>query len=152
MLKWKVLAALVVLEAIASVATWPPRAEGRKALLSGADADGRVHAILERSCRDCHASVASYPWYAYLAPGSWWLRRNVTWGREYMDLSRWAEYSMIRRQRILSGMANQVSTGGMPPEDYLWMHPYAKLSEEEQKFLFEWTQRERQRLILESVR
>ena len=140
--------AVVIVELAWSVTTWPPRAEGRKPLLEGAEADGRVRAILERSCRDCHAAVADYPWYAYVAPTSLLVRKNVTRGREYLDLSRWPDFSSIRRQRMLSGMANQVSSGTMPPDDYLWVHPYAKLSEEEQGLLFDWTQRERLRLIL----
>ena len=109
-----------------------------------------MRAILERSCRDCHASVGAYPWYAWAAPGSLLVRHNVTKGREYLDLSRWAQASSIRRQRMLSGIANQVSAGGMPPEDYLWLHPYAKLSPDEQKLLFDWTQQEKLRLILEA--
>ncbi len=116
-------------------------------MLEGAEFNGQVRAILERSCRDCHASVAGYPWYAYVAPGSLVVRKNVARGREFMDLSRWPEYSSIRRQRILSGMANQVAMGAMPPEDYLRLHPYAKLSETERELLFDWTQSERLRLI-----
>lgn len=141
------IAAILAVQLIVSLASLPPTPEGHKPLLEGADADERILAILDRACRDCHGSVASYPWYAYVAPGTFLIRNNVKVGREYADFSRWPEYTSVRRQRILSGMANQVASGGMPPEDYLLLHSDAKLTDQERKLLFEWTQSERLRLI-----
>lgn len=143
-------AVLAAAEAAVSVATWPPRAdavEAAKPLLAGAEVDGKVRAIFERSCRDCHGAVAGYPWYAYVAPGSMLVRENVTKGRQYLDLTRWPDLPVIRRQRMLSGIASQMTAGSMPPDDYLQLHPYAKLSEAERTLVFDWSQAERLRMF-----
>jgi len=143
---------LAVAEAVASIATFPrPSSAPAGPMLEGARVDPRVMAVLDRSCRDCHSDVTHYPWYSYLAPVSFLITRDVERGREFLNMSRWHEYSRIRRQRALSGIANQVSTGGMPLDIYVWLHPSARLSEAEQKLLFDWTQTERTRLILESA-
>lgn len=145
-------AILLAAMVIASVATWPPAAPDPQAtpMLRGARVEDRILAILDRSCRDCHSAAVRYPWYAYVAPVTLLIERDVQLGRQYLDLSRWHEYSTIRRQRALSGIANQVQTGGMPLDIYVKLHPEARLSEEEETLLFEWTQAERRRLILEA--
>ena len=52
--------------------------------------------------------------------------------------------------RSLSEIANQVKDREMPLSMYTLLHPRAKLSQEEIAAIFEWTQRERARLIAES--
>jgi hypothetical protein len=145
---------LFLIEVVVSIATMPPASQqpaaSARPMLEGAQVDPHVMAILDRSCRDCHSDVTHYPWYSYIAPVSALITRDVERGREYLNMSRWNEYSRIRKQRALSGIANQISTGGMPLDFYLWLHPEAQLSAADQKLLFDWTQNERRRLILES--
>ena len=144
---------LLLLVSIASVAT-APRQSGpsHKTLLEGAQVDPKVRAILERSCSDCHSDATRYPWYSYIAPISWWIQRDVSQGRLHLDLSNWDDYSLIRKQRSLSEIANQVKDREMPLREYLWVHPAAKLSPSDVDAIFLWTQVERARLIAESRR
>lgn len=148
--------ALLFAEALASYATLPPRPaadlQSHPLLLRGAQVDPTVVAILDRSCRDCHSEATRYPWYSYLAPVSTLIQRDVSRGREQLNLSRWNEYSVIRRQRALTGIANQVKNGLMPLDIYLRLHPEARLSAAEEDLVFEWTQAERLRLILQNRR
>lgn len=58
---------------------------------------------------------------------------------------------MIRRQRALSEIANQVKDGEMPLASYLLMHRSARLSEVDGQAIFQWTQVERARLIMENI-
>ena len=121
-------------------------------LLAGAQIDPVVLAVIERSCRDCHSEATRYPWYSYIAPISLWIEHDVTEGRLHLNLSRWSEYPTVRKERSLSEIANQVNDRDMPLRQYTWIHRDARLSDAEVKAIFQWTQAERTRLIVESQR
>jgi hypothetical protein len=144
-----VASAFIAVVILASVMTRPrptANASGER-LLEGAEVDAAVLAILDRSCRDCHSDTTKYPWYSYVAPVSVLINDDVKRGREHLNLSEWQAYSIIRRQRALSEIANQVKDRGMPLSMYLLLHPSAKLSDADIETVFNWTQRERLRLI-----
>ena len=119
-------------------------------LLAGADAPGEIRSIIDRSCRDCHSEATKYPWYSYIAPVSLVVHDDIRRGREHLNFSRWSEYSLLRRERCLSEIANQVQDGGMPIAIYTFLHRGAKLSQADVDALFAWTQAERARLISEN--
>ncbi len=108
-------------------------------------------ALIDKSCRDCHSNATRYPWYSYVAPVSVLVQQDVDKGRERLNLSKWHEYSLVRQQRALSVIANQVQDGEMPLAVYTWLHRDAILSDADRKLIFEWTQSERTRLIAGSV-
>jgi hypothetical protein len=118
-------------------------------LLSGAKIDSSVLSIIQRSCQDCHSEATHYPWYSFVAPVSWLIESDVSGGREHLNLSRWSDYPLARRERSLSEIANQVKEREMPLPQYTWIHRNAKLSEADRNALFQWTQGERARLIAE---
>jgi hypothetical protein len=74
---------------------------------------------------------------------------DVVRGREQLNLSQWGEYSRIRQQRALTGIANQVRDRMMPLPEYLALHPSARLSDRDIEAVFQWAQNERLRLILQ---
>ena len=146
-----VLASVAGLLLFASLMSLPHQSTRAGApLLEGAHISPRVRAIIERSCRDCHSESTDYPWYSYVAPVSWLINKDVKRGREHLNFSTWNEYSVIRRERCLSEIANQVQDGGMPLPSYTLIHRHAKLSEADVKAIFEWTQQERLRLITDA--
>ena len=148
----RVLLVVIALVGIASIMTAPrPSENAGAALLEGARVPAAVRALIERSCRDCHSEATRFPWYSYVAPISWMVESDVKQGREHLNLSRWNQYSLIRRERCLSEIANQVEDGGMPLAAYTWIHPSAVLSPADIDAIFTWTQQERSRLISESV-
>jgi Haem-binding domain len=116
-------------------------------LLAGNEVPPEVRAILDRSCRDCHSELTRYPWYSYVAPVSLLIRRDVTAGRARLNLSRWGDYTPIRRMRFLSEIANQVKDREMPLPAYTLIHRNARLSDSEVQTVFRWTQTERLRLL-----
>ncbi len=139
--------------ALASVLTLPSKSgKAGQPILSGAQVDPQVLSILERACQDCHSEKTHYPWYSYVAPVSWLIENDVSGGRTRMNLSDWQQYSLQRRERFLSEIANQVKDRDMPLTQYTWIHRNAKLSDDDVKTVFEWTQKERARLIAESSR
>jgi hypothetical protein len=143
---------LVGMVAVASVvSSIRPSVDVQAPLLAGAQIPAEVQATIDRACRDCHSDATRYPWYSYIAPVSFLINRDVRAGREHLNFSKWSEYSITRRERCLSEIANQVQDGGMPMAIYVAMHPHARLSREDVRAVFEWTQTERARLITESI-
>lgn len=145
-------AALVVMGivAVASVSSSiRPAVKPGAPLLADAQIPPGVRSAIERACLDCHSEATRYPWYAYIAPVSWLIDSDVKSGREHLNLSKWSEYPIARRERCLSEIANQVQDGGMPLPIYVLMHPSARLSKADTRAIFEWTQVERLRLITE---
>jgi hypothetical protein len=140
--------------ALAGTSFWtrPKPATGvAKPILSGANIPPKVLTLIDNACRDCHSDATRYPWYSYVAPMSILVQQDVDVGRERLNLSKWDEYSSVRRQRSLSMMANQVQDGEMPLKTYTWLHRDAALSPADRELIFEWTQSERARLIAESA-
>lgn len=136
---------------MASVLTRPRVSEqAGTPLLVGAHVPAAVRAVIDRSCRDCHSEATRFPWYSYVAPITWLVVNDVNQGREHLNLSRWEQYSLVRRERCLSEIANQVQDGGMPLRSYTWIHRDAVLSPADIDAIFTWTQEERARLIAES--
>jgi len=147
------IASLILLGGLAatSFVTSPTKsAPGGGPLLEGAKVDEKVLAILQRSCRDCHSDVTYYPWYSYVAPFSLLIRSDVSGGRLHLNLSRWNEISLQRKERSLSEIANQVRDRDMPLWQYTLIHRAARLSDAEVDIVFRWTQTERARLISEN--
>ena len=86
-----------------------------------------------------------------MPPVSWLIASDVSRGRMHLNFSKWSEYSIIRRERALSEIANQVKDGEMPLFSYLLIHRDARLSEVDTEAIFQWTQAERTRLIQENI-
>jgi Haem-binding domain len=148
----KLLASVVVAFGVVCVLAWPQIPDDAGApLLSGAQISPSVRTLLDRSCRDCHSDATRYLWYAYVPPVSLLIASDVSRGRSHLNFSKWSEYPLLRRERALSEIANQVKDGGMPLTQYLWVHRDARLSPADREAIFQWTQQERLRLIMESA-
>ncbi len=147
-MSFKLLLVLLTLIGVVSILNHPrPLDSPRNGLFDGAQITSGVLAVVDRACRDCHSDRTRYPWYSYIAPISWLVERDVAEGRQHLNLSRWGEYSVLRKERCLSEIANQVEDGGMPLRPYTFVHRSARLSPADVDILFEWTQAERARLI-----
>jgi cytochrome c551/c552 len=90
-----------------------------------------TRALVERACFDCHSNETVWPWYSNIAPVSWLVSGDVTEGRSRMNFSDWGR----GRQPSVSEMVGEIEEGGMPPFQYLLMHPDAKLSAAEKQAL-----------------
>jgi hypothetical protein len=147
-LAWLVIGALVVSSLLSDIR---PPGKAEASLLAGAHVPPEVRFTIDRACRDCHSEATRYPWYSYIAPVSLLINHDVKEGRRRLNFSKWSEYSVIRRERFLSEIANQVQDKGMPLAIYALIHGAARLSQGDIDAVFEWTQAERARLIMESA-
>lgn len=105
-----------------------------------------VEQILKRSCNDCHTNQTNYPWYSGITPFSWLLQHHIDEGRGKLNFSVWNTYELRRKTRKLGEICEQVDTGEMPLNQYLWIHRDAKLSEEDKKTLCDWALAETQKI------
>ncbi len=97
-----------------------------------------VHGMLRRACYDCHSNETNWPWYSYVAPISWLVVGHVKEGRQHLNFSTWNEYDMGQIERKLEEISEEVEEGAMPLGQYLWLHPDARLSEQDREALRIW--------------
>jgi hypothetical protein len=102
-----------------------------------------VEAILERACFDCHTNNTKYPWYAEVAPVSYWLADHVNEGKGHLNLSEWTSYNVKRKDHKLEELGEEVEKKHMPLDSYLWVHDEAVLSESDMQIIVDWVNRAR---------
>jgi hypothetical protein len=98
-----------------------------------------VHAILQRSCYDCHSNTTVWPWYSRVAPASWLVAHDVHSGRDHLNFSTWNRLDARKRADEMDEIDEHVSRGEMPLSTYVWLHPTAKLSDSDKAILHAWT-------------
>ncbi len=97
-----------------------------------------VQSILKTSCYDCHSNNTVYPWYAEIQPAGWWLADHVKEGKKELNFSEFASYRISRQYRKLDEINGEVKEDKMPLDNYLWIHKYAKLNEQQKLTLANW--------------
>ena len=97
-----------------------------------------VQAILKTSCYDCHSNNTVYPWYASIQPVAWWLNDHVQEGKKELNFSEFASYQIERQYRKLDEINKEIKEDEMPLDNYLWIHKYAKLDDQQKLILANW--------------
>lgn len=82
--------------------------------------------IARSSCYDCHSNETEWPVYAYVAPMSWLVRRDVESGRDKLNFSEWDRDDGDADKAI-----ETVLEGSMPPGQYTLIHRGARLTDAE---------------------
>jgi hypothetical protein len=99
-----------------------------------------VSRLLKTSCYSCHSNETIYPWYSYVAPSSWLVAKDVREGREELNFSTWQENDMVKKLGFLDDISSEVGEGRMPMEIYTFMHPSAKLTDEQRELIVTWAE------------
>ena len=141
-----VTAAFIIAQFVRPDQTNPPIVEA-ETLDAATQTPENINVILTRSCNDCHSNKTVYPWYAKITPANWLLANHIEEGRRELNFSVWQTYDARRKKRKLSEICEQVETGEMPHNQYLWIHSEAKLSEEDKKLLCDWTATEKSKIV-----
>jgi hypothetical protein len=116
-----------------------PVAEPSLALESHMQVDPKVAQILDRSCADCHSNKTRWPWYANVAPVSWFVIDHVKEGRDNLNFSEWGKYDQRQQRGLLTQICREVRSGAMPLSSYTPMHAGSKLTSEDVATLCAWT-------------
>jgi hypothetical protein len=136
-----ILVTLVVIQFIRIDKTMP-EAEAEADFISITNPPSEIASLIKTSCYDCHSYKVKYPWYAEIAPISWYLKHHVNEGLERVNFSDWTSYSKEKAARKLGACAEAIEEGEMPLSSYTLMHSEARLSKEQQKLLSEWLENE----------
>lgn len=96
----------------------------------------QVASIMKTNCYDCHSSETVYPWYAEIAPVSFWLEEHIIDGKKHFNVSAWESYSAKKKDHKLDELIEYVEEGEMPLNSYTWLH--GDLAPEDTKVLLEW--------------
>ncbi len=110
--------------------------EGITAFKSDTKPSDEVFIVLKQNCFDCHSNETKYPWYAEIAPISYWLADHVKEGKGDFNMSVWETYSTKKKDHKLEELVEEVEEGEMPLNSYTWVH--GKLSKEDQELLIQW--------------
>jgi len=97
-----------------------------------------VRRIIQRACLDCHSEETDWPWYSNLPLISRQIHDDVNNAREFMDFSRWNEYTAEQQHGFASQIAYATNARIMPPPRYVWIHGGARLSAADLDTLKEW--------------
>lgn len=124
---------------IAGIQLWPA-GRTNPPTTAGLDAPPEVTAVLRRACFDCHSNETRWPWYAYVAPVSWWMVHDVDEGRAELNFSDWGSLEPKKRERKSGKIIEEIEEGVMPPKNYLRLHGDAKVSAEELEILRNWAE------------
>lgn len=143
MSKGKIIWAIIILLVIA-IQFIPSRrpeviATNKNDLLQNVLVTDSVSNILKSACYDCHSNETNYPWYAYIAPVSWLINRDIRLGRGNLNFSEWESQNKMDKAKILGEIAEEVEIGNMPMPIYVLMHPEAKLSVQDRELLIKWS-------------
>lgn len=95
-----------------------------------------IQAILEAKCYDCHSNKTSYPWYANIAPVSFWIGHHVEEGKEHLDFANWSNYDAKKKKHKLHEVEEEVEEDKMPLESYEKLH--GGLTHDEKEALIAW--------------
>ncbi len=95
-----------------------------------------VAGILKANCYDCHSNQTQYPWYAEIAPISYYLDDHVRHGKGDFNVSEWESYSVKKKDHKLEEVIEEVKEGHMPLDSYTWIH--GELNENDKNLLLQW--------------
>lgn len=87
-------------------------------------ANAETEQTFKGACGDCHSNETLWPWYAKVAPLSWWIAHHVDEGREHFNIS-------VPDMGDADEAYEAAHDGWMPLPSYTWMHPKSRLTEEQ---------------------
>lgn len=80
---------------------------------------------IQESCYDCHSHQVRLPWYASVAPISWWIADDVRRGRAGLNFSTWSDYTPRQRALGWRRSLQRIREQKMPPFSYQLAHPFS---------------------------
>lgn len=110
----------------------------------------KVKSILQISCYDCHSNNTKYPFYNKLQPVAWFLNNHIEEGKEELNFSEFASYSVRRQKSKLKSIISQIEDEEMPLSSYTIIHSDAILSENDREIIINWAENLRKKLRMKS--
>lgn len=99
-----------------------------------------VHAVLVKSCYDCHSNNTNYPWYANVQPFRYWLDHHVEESKKELNFNEYGTYSKRRQANKLRAIGSSITDDTMPLSSYILIHRKAKLNDNEKLQVLKWVE------------
>lgn len=99
-----------------------------------------ISILIRETCYDCHSNETVYPWYSYVAPVSFLVSQDIRMGREHLNFSEWESLSKLDKAEVLDDLVEEVEEGEMPLKKYVFLHPRARLSDEDRERFIVWAE------------
>ncbi len=106
-----------------------------------------VENLLTNACLDCHSNQTRYVWYNKIAPVSWMVNSHIEEGKKELNFSEWGNTSTLDKIVMLEQICREVERKKMPLKSYQFMHPKAKLSDDQIEKLCAFTTRLSEELL-----
>jgi len=90
---------------------------------------------------DCHSNTTNYPWYFNVTPVNYWIADHIEEGKSELNFSKWASYSLKRKEHKMDEVWEEVKKKKMPLDSYTWTHSEANLSQDEIDLVVSWAQK-----------
>lgn len=97
-----------------------------------------VRTLLHRACYNCHSNETQWPWYSRVAPVSWFVVGHVNEGRGDLNFTEWPVLDIEEQNEAYGDIRRQIEKHKMPLRSYTWMHPEARLTDEERATIIAW--------------
>jgi hypothetical protein len=130
---------IIILVAVFIAIQFVPAEQSNPPVTGEIEMADSVHAVIKRSCYDCHSNETEWPWYASVAPSSWLVTADVLEGREHLNFSEWQGYDLRKQAAMKEEIWEEVDKGKMPLDMYLWLHSEAELSENDEQIISQWS-------------
>ena len=101
-------------------------------------APAEVAELMRAACYDCHSYETKYPWYANVAPVSWWLKGHIDEGRRKLNYSTFGTRTKEKQAEKIEESGEAVTEGWMPLNSYKWGHPEARLTDAQRLLIGNW--------------
>ena len=130
--------AIFALMQVIRIDTVNPEVVPEKDFLHLTQAPPEIANIMTTSCYDCHSNQTKYPWYAQIAPGSWFMKKHINEGRKHLNFSTWSDYTADKQNSKKEKIVEEVEEMGMPLTSYTLIHADAKLTDASRQALISW--------------
>ena len=103
--------------------------------LSNVEASDDVRIMIKSSCYDCHSNQPKYPWYAKVAPVSFWINDHIEDGMKHLNFSEWETYPADKKAHKMEECYEEIGEDEMPLYSYTIMHGDAQYTDEQKEKL-----------------
>lgn len=108
--------------------------------------DESVMKLLKSSCYDCHSFETKWPYYADIAPISFFVSGHVNDARAALNFSVWEAMDVKIKEARLKRAITTVNNEMMALPSYVAAHEEAKLTKAQKEILTEWFKKELEKI------
>ncbi len=131
-----------------------PKTLESQSMFSQTTVPGPVAYSLRKACSNCHSNETVWPWYVHMPVVSLLLTQDVKHARENLNFSDWPSVQKQGAEHTaasFSGICENLLSGAMPKNRYIWLHPEAKLSNSEVAQICSWSNKQQMELLQHSA-